>query len=173
MHKHTIIMARKDAERAKARRMFVELGITQKEIAEILDVRENTVGEWAKAENWRAARTARMTTNETVLENGKMAIANLSDIMLDLQRQRAEAVSKNDKSLIAICDGSILSTADAIAKTGGTVNRFEKNNAITLVTYLNVMDTIFKALQTEDPKLYHATLDFQERHVRETAKKIG
>lgn len=166
-------MARKGKEKEQAKTLFIELGKSQKEIAATLGVSENTISKWATRENWKAARTARMTSTENMLLNGKMAIANLSDIMLDLQKQRAEFVRAGDKPSIAATDASILGIADAIAKTGSNINKFEKNNAISLVTYFNVMDSIFKALQNENPKLHAQTLDFQERHVQEVAKILG
>lgn len=153
--------------------MFVELGKQQKDIASMLGVSEVTISKWAKDENWKAARTALLTTNDNMLENGKRALANLSDIMLDLQAQRAKAVEKGDKMEVATIDAQLLSTADAIAKTGATFNKFEKSGKITLVTYLNVMDGVFKALQNEDPKLHALTMDFQERHIQDVAKKLG
>lgn len=166
-------MAKKDKERAQARALFVELGKAQKDISEMLGVAEKTISKWATDENWKAARTARMTSTDNMLTNGKMAIANLSDIMLDLQKSRVEAVAKGEKATIALIDGSIMGMADAIAKTGSNLTKFEKNNATSLVTYLNVMDSIFKALQHEDPKLHQQTLDFQERHVQDVAKRLG
>lgn len=166
-------MAKKDKERAHARSLYVELGKSQKEISEILGCSEKTVGKWGKEDNWKAARTAKMTSTDTMLANGKLAISNLSDILLDIQKKRAEASALNDKEAVAKLDVSILSISDAIAKTSASVNKFEKANAISLVTYLNVMDEIFKALQNEDPKLHSLTLDFQERHVQDVAKRLG
>lgn len=166
-------MARKDRERGQAKLLYIELGRQQKEIADTLGVSEVTVSKWATEENWKAARTARMTTTENMLQNGKLAISNLSDILLDLQRERAEASSKMDKSSIASIDVSILSIADAIAKTSASVTKFEKANAISFVVYLNVMNSIFKALQKQEPQLHALTIDFQERHVQEMAKILG
>lgn len=166
-------MAKKDKERILARDLFVNLGKNQKEIADALEISEKTVGKWAKDENWKAARTAKMTNMDTMLANGKQAISNLSDILLETQEERAKAVAAGDKKSVAHYDSTILSISDAISKTSASVNKFEKSNAISLVTYLGVMDEIFKALQNEDPRLHSLTLDFQERHVQDVAKRIG
>lgn len=166
-------MSKKDLEQAKARNMYLQRGMSQKEIAQTLKIREGTVSKWAREGNWKAARTAAMTSNEAILTNGKLAISNLSDILLDIQKERALHVASGDKEAIARCNASILSMSDAIAKTSASVSKFEKENAISLVTYLNVMDSIFKALQKEDTKLHQLTLDFQERHVQEVAKILG
>lgn len=166
-------MSTKDREKAQAKKMFIDLGMLQKDIAATLKVRESTISKWVKEGNWKSVRTAQMTSNEAVLNNGKMAVSNLSDILLDLQKQRTQYESEGNKEEVARCDASILSIADAISKTASSVAKFEKQNAITLTVYLSVMESIFKALLQEDAALHHQTLDFQERHIQEMAKILG
>lgn len=166
-------MAKKVEERGKARKLFVEFGMSQKEIAAMLNVRENTVSKWANDDNWKAAQTAHLTSNDTVLQNGKTAIANLSDILLDLQEERQFWKEEGNKTEVAMVDARIMSISDAIAKTTSSINKFEKANAISFVTYLNVMQSIFKSLLHENPQLHSLTLDFQESHIQEMAKKLA
>lgn len=166
-------MAKKVEERSKARRLFVEFGMSQKEISNILSVSEKTISKWANEDNWKAAQTAHLTSNDTVLENGKTAIANLSDILLDLQKERKQWKEVGNKEEVASIDSRIMSISDAIAKTTASINKFEKTNAISFVSYLNVMQSIFKSLLNENPKLHSLTLDFQESHIQEMAKKLA
>lgn len=168
-------MAKKQREKAHARRLFIENGKSQKEIARALKVSENTVSVWAKEGNWKGERAARMAASGNIAHNGKLAMSNLSDILLDLQQQRAKALecetpNKND---IALLDQQIISMTHAIAQAGSQISKVLDGNKVTLTAYLQVMDEIFRAMQAEDPKLHTQTIDFQERHVQFICKKLG
>lgn len=162
---------KKDKEKAIAKQLFFS-GKTQAEIAEMLDVREATVSDWAKKGFWREELSAQVVSVESVRNNARMAVANYTEMILDAQKERKEAEKRGDKTEMAILDKVILSLSDSMAKTRTTVDRFDKDNAIPYVTYVQAMERIFSALRAEDPILHDATLDFQERHLREIGRKL-
>lgn len=163
----------KDREKIIAKHLFVGLRKSQKETATIVNVSEKTMVEWVKEGNWKQERAARMSSVEAMYENGRAAVANLSDMLLDYQQERTKLAARGDKAGVAMIDGTIIGLTDAMAKASKSLNSFEKQNRVSLDIYLNVMESIFKALRDEDPKLHDATIDFQERHVQEMAKKLG
>lgn len=162
-------------ERAQARIMFVENGKSQKEIASIIGMTEKTISRWSIDDNWRAERSAKLMAEQNIRKNGKMALNNLSEILLSLQKQRNEEASKEnpDKEKIEELDKMIISYADSMSKAGKQVTQILDDNKITLTIYLQVMEDIFNTLLSEDSKLHAATLDFQERHIQFICKKLG
>lgn len=162
-------------ERAQARIMFVENGKSQKEIASIIGMTEKTISRWSIDDNWRAERSAKLMAEQNIRKNGKMALNNLSEILLSLQKQRNEEAGKEnpDKEKIEELDKMIISYADSMSKAGKQVTQILDDNKITLTIYLQVMEDIFNTLLSEDSKLHAATLDFQERHIQFICKKLG
>lgn len=166
----------KKIERAHAKKLYME-GKSQKEIAKLLNVTEKTISRWSNTEKWNSIRAAKSFSNKELAQNKIKELLFYSelrlDLMKDLEAMRALPEEKRDKEEMLDLVKQIAKLADAAAKTDKQGDKFQKENRITLVTYLEVMDSIFKALQTEDEKLHNRTLDFQERHVLEIAKKIG
>lgn len=170
-------MAKKTEERAKARRLFVEFGMNFKEIAAMLKVRENTIGGWAKEDNWKALRSAKLFSKAKLAQNYTELMVAYSEITLELLGRRKEIMElpeeMRDKKELLQINKEIVAIADAQSKSKNQYEKTERHNKTDLITYLNVMDQIFRALQNEDPKLHSLTLDFQERHVQEVAKLLG
>jgi len=52
------------------------------------------------------------------------------------------------------------------------LENLDKENQITLTTYLSVMEDLFNAIRDFDEKLFFALLDFQEIHINELAIKF-
>jgi hypothetical protein len=49
----------------------------------------------------------------------------------------------------------------------------EKENRITLSTYVDVMDQLFEAIKNYDAKIYLKLLDFQEQHLSDISIKLS
>lgn len=61
-------MARaKQLEKEYAQSLFVNENLTQKEIAERINVTEKTIGKWVKEGNWETLKVSMMTTKDTQL----------------------------------------------------------------------------------------------------------
>lgn len=155
--------------------LFIELHKTQKDIAGIIGVSEKTISRWAQDGAWENERAARQMAHNNIRQNGKMAMGNLSEILLDLQAKRTKELQQPvpDKTVIEELDKSILSYTHAIAQAGSMVSKIIEDNKITLSIYLQVMDEIFNTMMAEEPKVHALTLDFQERHIQSVSKKLG
>lgn len=56
--------AQKQVEKDLAKILFVNEGVTQKEIAQRLNVSEKTIGKWAKKDNWEKEKTSLLITKD-------------------------------------------------------------------------------------------------------------
>lgn len=81
----------KDKEREVARKLYVELGKSQKEIAEDLDVQPKTVGDWVKKYNWKAERTALLNNTKNRAEKFKAVLEDLADEQLMISEKIKDA----------------------------------------------------------------------------------
>ena len=63
--------------------------------------------------------------------------------------------------------------ADEVSKYNKTLLTLDKENRISLAVYLDVMESLFKAIQKHSPKLYMELLTFQEEHLSEISSKLG
>jgi len=165
----------KTKERLQAHTLYNETSKSQKEIAEIVGVTEKTVSRWAIDGGWENERNARLMSNDSIKRNGKMAMDNNFQILLELQEKRRMEMAKPQPDKIAIrdIDKEILGYTHAIAQAKNSVEEILSQSKITLILYLQVMDDIFNALKLEEPKIHAQTLDFQERHIQYIAKKLG
>ncbi|MCZ2393409.1 MAG: helix-turn-helix domain-containing protein [Chitinophagales bacterium] len=175
---------RKQTEKAHAKILFIEKGWTRKDIAEKVGVSERTVGQWASKEKWEDIRAAQLVTDHNKKRNIGEAVANLSEMMLSYQRERNQLSVELDKEddedaknelrvRIADLDKTIFNTSNAIAAVSKQEQRYDKDNAVSFIVYLNVMESIFNALLEDDPALHMQTVDFQETHIHEMAKKLS
>lgn len=155
-------------------------GRSQKEIADLVDVSENTISKWAKSEKWEAERSARMFSNDKLKENKMKLLVNYTDRLLKLENERERIENKHEqgrteteKLRLMQIQEEIVKISDAASKIDKKGSNPEDKKTLTLVTYLDIMDEIFSALEEENPKLYQQTIDFQERHTQFIVKKLG
>lgn len=154
----------KENERKTARILYVEQGKTGKEIADLLSVTEKTVSEWVNKYGWKNARNAAVASKENRVDNLMRIVDGLASERLELTAKLKECTvvdaQKELRSQIADIDS-------AIAKWTKQIESVNKENNITLGTYLSIMKSIFDALNRYSPELYFKTLDFQEVHLNE------
>ena len=167
----TIIMA-KDKERRLAKELFLQ-GKTQKEIARLAKVQEKTIGEWVKKFGWREERDARFNSSKTHTGNLKSLIGKLTQKRLDLIRFMDKAEKEDDNEKYESYETKANRIADEISKYNKTLQSLDKENRISLSVYLDVMESIFKAVQVYNPDLYMKLLDFQDEHLTEVSLKLG
>ncbi len=164
----------KDKERRTAKILYIEQGKTAKEVADLVGVAEKTIGEWVDKYKWREERNARQASPVKRADNIKLIITNLSEDRLRLDRQikDAEAACKDPDSLQSLRE-EISRIDDAVSKWNKTLENIEAENRISLSTYLNVMDQVFKAMQVYDPKLFMSTVEFQDQHIHKICLTLG
>ncbi len=167
----TIIMA-KDNERRLAKELILQ-GKNQKEVARLAKVQEKTIGEWVKKYGWREERDARFNSAKSHTESLKTLIGKLTERRLDLIRSMDEAHQVDDSERYDALETKANKLADEVSKYNKALVSLDKENRISLSVYLDVMDSIFKAIQVHNPKLYMELLTFQEQHLTDISLKIG
>lgn len=165
----------KRKEQKTARIYYVEKGKTAKEIAALLGVSEVTISRWVKDGGWKAQRTAHVSNPDAQAENIKQLINNLAEQRLDLMKQLTELqkTPKTDPKTINQIRAAIAQTDDGVSKWNKTLENIEKEHKITLAAYIQVMTEIFDALNTQNPKLFMETLDFQEQHLNHVSAQYS
>lgn len=162
----------KATERILAKELYMK-GRQQKEIAEIVHVQEKTVSDWVAKGGWRGERDARINGAKAQVDNIKKIIGQITNERVDLIDQMAKAEAANDNTLFQELNDRASKIADEVSKYNKALLTLEKENKITLSTYIDVMDDIFTAVKNYDPKIYLKLLDFQEQHLSDISIKLS
>lgn len=160
----------KDKERKFAKTLFLQ-GKTQKEVAKLVGVQEKTVNTWCNAYNWKEERNARYNGGKERVEMLKELIGKLTEERLSIMRDYQDAVKYNEAKKVTELNKKAVSIADEVSKYNKALENLDSENRISLSVYLEVMDSIFKALEADNPKLFINLIDFQEKHISEIANK--
>lgn len=163
----------KEKERRTGHILYVEQGKTAKEVAELIGVAEKTVGEWVNKYGWREERLARQASPQKRAGNIKMIITNLSEDRLELDRKTRQAEADGRQEELLRLREEMSRIDDAVSKWNKTLENIEKENQVTLATYLGVMDRIFQSMREFDTKLFMSTVEFQEYHINKVALTLG
>lgn len=162
----------KSNERRVAKELFLQ-GKYQNEIARLVSVQEKTISDWVKKYGWVEERDARFNSAKTQIKALKDLIGKLTEQRLKLVREMEEATNEADSERLSELQKKANTIADEVAKYNKALISLDKNNRISLAVYIDVMDSIFRAVQQYDSKLYMKLLDFQEQHLSDISKKIG
>lgn len=166
----------KDNERRLAKIMYVDQLKDAKEISQILKVSEATLSKWVNKEGWKEQRNAKLSTPEVQTDNIKQVINGLTEdrISLDRQLKDAERRAATDKTAlveVAAIRKNIAQVDDSISKWNKTLLSVQKEQTISFSSYMYAMEQIFNALHVYNEKLYLQTLDFQEDHLNDVARR--
>jgi transposase len=163
----------KEKERRTAHILYVEQGKKANEIADLIGVAEKTIGEWVAKGAWKEERTARQASPAKRSDNIKLIITNLSEDRLSLDRKIKAAEAEGDSDSLTALREEVSHIDDAVSKWNKTLENIERENRVSLATYLNVMDQIFQAMRQHDAKLYMSTIEFQEAHIHKISRTLG
>lgn len=167
----TIIMA-KIEERRSAKTLYLK-GMLQKEIAAIVKVQEKTISDWVKKYGWKEERDARFNSSKNQINQIKELISQLTERRIDIVRSMDQAKQNNDLEEIERLQKESSRISAEVANYNKTLQNLDKENRVTLSMYLDVMQSIFNALQKHDVNLYMKCLTFQEEHLTEVSIKLG
>ncbi len=162
----------KATERILSKELFMR-GKSQKEIAQIVNVQEKTLCEWVKKFAWREERDARINGAKSQVENIKKIIGQLTEERVRLIAQMEKAEIDRDTTSFQSLSDRASKIADEVSKYNKALMNLEKENRITLSTYVDVMDQLFEAIKNYDPKIYLKLLDFQETHLSYISIKLS
>ena len=81
----------------KARLLYLNSNLNQKQIAEQIGVTENTIGNWIEKFEWREFKAALTVTKEQIVKNTYLQIATIQDKVTN--EKRVPTVSETDQML--------------------------------------------------------------------------
>ena len=163
----------KDKEKRIAFDYYTNQGLTAKAIADIVNVSEKTIGDWVEKGNWKAVRDANLNGAQTRSANIKELISELTDQQLEINIEIKEAKAIGDKDRVIALRKQSATISQEVAIQTKALERMDSDNKISLSTYLEVMNDIFKNLEHFDKDVYLKTLDFQESHLSTISIKLG
>lgn len=165
----------KDKERKLAYILFVEQKKTAKDIAKLVNVSEKTLSAWINAdgERWKKDQRARHASSSNRVANIEQIISNLADDRIRKSLELEKAENSADHETASDIRKDISKIDDAASKWNKALRDINKENKVPLATYLEIMQTIFQALQADDPALFLKTVDFQERHIHDVSLKLS
>lgn len=163
----------KDKEKRIAFDYYTNQGLTAKAIADIVNVSEKTIGDWVEKGNWKSVRDANLNGAQTRSANIKELISELTDQQLEINIEIKEAKAIGDKDRVIALRQQSATISQEVAIQTKALERMDSDNKISLSTYLEVMNDIFKNLEHFDKDVYLKTLDFQESHLSTISIKLG
>ena len=161
--------------RKEAHDLYVNDGLSNKEISERLKVSEKSVSKWINDNEglWKEERRAAVVNSKQQAGNIKEIIRMLAEDKLDILRRIDEAEKEGDKELVMELRKQAASLDNSVNAWGKQMENMNKENRITPSVYLEVMDRVFDAMKTANPHLYYESLDFQEAHIYDVSKLLG
>ena len=162
----------KTKERATAKHLYMA-GKNQKDIAGLVQVQEKTISDWVKKYGWKQEREARFIGKRTQEENLRKLISDLAAKAIRVESEMEIARSRDETDKFISLQTELNRITDAASKWNKQYEAINKENKISLITYLQVMDQLFNAVREYSPKLYMEMVDFQEQHLTEVSLKLG
>lgn len=168
-------LPRQEYEKLKrsAYELVVIQGKSQKEVAELLGVSEQSMSDWSKEGKWREERQMRQLSHKTDSDNTRQILRLLSAKRLQLEFDIQDAVKVGDEATELELRKQARALSDEIAKHNKTFISLDKENKITLGVYIDVMDDIFNSMRLLDEELFNNTIEFQSIHIRKKTAELG
>jgi len=161
-------MKRYENEKLTARLLYVDQGKTAKEISIILNITDKTVGRCVNEGSWKDARKAKVANPIKQLENIHEIISSLAEERIQKQNKIIELISQADsKNELDETRKEIAKIDNAVSQWSSTLAKIDKENKISLRSYINIMDHIFSAMKEYDEKLFLLTIEFQQKHLND------
>lgn len=160
----------KDREKEIARKFFVELNRSQKDIAADLGITEKTISNWVNQGGWKNERTALVNNNESRAEKFRAVLEDLADEQLMTSQLIKNHEANGELAEAALLRKRATSIANQVGMYQKALEKLHKDSKILLSTKLDVIEDLFKTMQEFDKKLYMSSLDFQRYYIQLIAK---
>lgn len=138
---------------------FVDKGMDQKDIAEMLGVSKNTVSRWAVEEGWENLRTAKMTGPDALINSLRELQKELVEDRLRMQREGASSKEKHGAT-------------DEMSKVTKAIEASMRDKGISLRTYIAAMEMLQADMLANDQELFHKLVAYQEKSIFRIANKL-
>ncbi len=156
-----------------ARQLFVKQHKSQKEIARLTGVTEQTVCAWVKKFNWKEERDAHLNGSAQTVKDIRKVLSDLAQRRIELGKLQEKAAKDEDTETLRKLNKSAAAISDETSKWNKTLQQLEGRNHLPLSLYIEIVTDIFNAMMKEDEALHFKTIDFQERHLQEVCKRLG
>jgi hypothetical protein len=144
----------KKSEKLLARELYLNTFMTQKEIADRLNVTVKTICDWKDEGNWEALRAAKKVTKAAL-------ISNYYTILYTMQEQ----IASRD-----IPDNVPTSKeADIMAKIGSQIEKIDKQSS--LQDYILAFEEFLEFMLERDPELARKIAPYQYEFLQQKALK--
>ncbi len=161
----------KDKEKKLAEHLYIEKGLTAKEVSLKVGVTESTISAWVNKWGWKARREALATSAASRYNNLQEVVSSIAAERLSLSRELDTALRIGDEPTAATIRMKMAKLDDGAAKWNKVLTTAKTEAHVPLSTYMDVMDRIFNALRAHDEKLYLQTIQFQEHHLTEISSR--
>ncbi len=132
----------KESESKKiAKILFVDVGLSQSEIAERLKKDKSQISRWAADDNWKTLRSAKTATADQIVQRTYVQINSIYDAV------------ENEKRVISATE------CDQICKLMSSIKLL--NKGADLATFIQAYEEFIKYLNEQDPKLAKIVADYQ------------
>lgn len=134
--------------------LFMTTNKTQKDIAKIVDVGDDTLGRWVKDGAWKQEKAARSVTKEKIIANNLVQILNLQ-----------EAINKRDNKWPTPVENQTLNMLTS------NVNMLSGKSS--LPQYIHTFDEFLKFLHKADSDLAKKVADYTLEFVQNKARELS
>lgn len=143
-----------EEKRSQAYDLYMTTDKLQKEIASIVGVGADTLGEWIRTKGWKNEKAARTITKDRVIANNLAQILNLQeDINKRAQKWPTAAESQTITMLSNVID--------------------QLSGKVSLPTYIHVFDQFLKFLHKVNPAAAKSIADHTLEFVQSKARELS
>lgn len=159
---------KKTHEKKSAYDLYVKQGKTAKYIADILNVAERTVGNWAKVGDWKQERDARNSGQDKLVGSLRRLISVQVDQLLELEEMDTDQLSNDE---LEKHEERCRSISDKMSKNNKALETAMKADEISFTNVVKVMDKFTEHLNQSAPKLCVQIADHLEDFVKSQRSK--
>lgn len=174
-------------EQKRAYNWYVKEHKTAKDIAGRLGRTEKTIGNWVKKFGWKEQRDAKLNSfnaqrqriNEILSEYAEQTLYYIKETKALKEKLRKAMADNKEKAIkkyreqINEYNTELARIDDGASKWRKQLADLDKENRISLSTYLEVMDDVFENMRAFDEALYNRSIEFQENHLQTISLKLG
>ncbi len=142
----------KKSEKLLARELYLNTSLTQKEIADRLNVTVKTISDWKDEGNWEALRAAKKVTKAALISNYYTILNTMQEQIAGRGAPENVPTSKE---------------ADIMAKIGSQIEKIDKQSS--LQDYIMAFQEFLEFLMVKDPELARQVAPFQYEFLQEKA----
>lgn len=174
-------------EQKRAYNWYVKEHKTAKDIAGRLGRTEKTIGNWVKKFGWKEQRDAKLNSfnaqrqriNEILSEYAEQTLYYIKETKTLKEKLRKAMADNKEKAIkkyreqINEYNTELARIDDGASKWRKQLADLDKENRISLSTYLEVMDDVFENMRAFNESLYNRSIEFQENHLQTISLKLG